>query len=444
VGILELEIASAVPRGQNNDSSQNGARQVNKSWLLAQRLTIHNPFRGPHVGLRRGDPNSLIGDGPGRPLRPAHRIRGDDVTFTAHLPATMKRRKKIFAEFIEFAHGRNIDMTTLLDGERVRPVADALVLFGNWLYRSERSRGDLAELLNHVSELREDWRPLLGAARKVNSRWKHLEPTQHHAPAPVELVAAMCVLGCLSTSPRFVLVLLCGYFGGLRPEDMLSLRKKSFVFPNGASSRFCFIVIGGAAGSSAPKTARTGGAQTQHVRISEPLVLRVLSWALDLLAPDDPIWPWSKQVFRTRWNSACEFFNVAANDANGFTPASLRAGAASALYEANVALTDIKWFLRHNVTESGPGSLGHYIQELPAAMIRAGALPPRVLQFAECLRPALEELMEGNLLSPVHIGAPRAPQPRPAPPPRNRHRPQLTAQLGSHLDDGGYWQPLTS
>jgi hypothetical protein len=39
-GILELEIASAVPRGQNNESLQNGAFQVNKS-VTADRLVLN-------------------------------------------------------------------------------------------------------------------------------------------------------------------------------------------------------------------------------------------------------------------------------------------------------------------------------------------------------------------------------------------------------------------
>ena len=63
-------------------------------------------------------------------------------------------------------------------------------------------------------------------------------------------------------------------------------------------------------------------------------------------APDDVICL-SEYFFLKRWKAALLFFNVDSTFAAGFTPSSLRAGAATGLFLRGVPLPNISWLLRH-------------------------------------------------------------------------------------------------
>ena len=427
-------------------------------WAVPARefIAAHVGGQKP-VGLRVGDENSLAGDGPRQ--RHTERDLTLDLREPVHLANTTRVRLKIYHEFNVFCQQDGPAAPDLLRLAAPTQLDAKLADFGNMLYRSERSKHDFAELLNYVSELREDWRPLIGRARRFARRWVVLEPVHHHAPAPAVLVLGIVTLALLLRSPRFAAVVMAAYFGGLRPEDFTTLTDQSFVWsPDGNA---LFLVIGEVVGTSRPKTAGRGGAMAQHVRIDDPFALGFFRHWDGRLEPGERLWRWSKDVFRARWNAALDFFDIDCSDEHGFVPGSLRAGAASALYLQGAQLMDIKWFLRHNVRESGFGSLAHYVQELPAVMGRARvvARSPGLRVFANAVSPAVTDFFKSGWTSHLAyrpVARPRRPRAAlsdadddalvhaHAPPQRGtlKRRPSFIKELGDSLHDGGYWVPL--
>ena len=89
----------------------------------------------------------------------------------------------------------------------------------------------------------------------------------------------------------------------------------------------------------------------------------------------------------------------------GFTPASLRAGCATELFRRSQDLALVQWHLRHESQRT----LRHYIQELPAAQVRA-RLSPACLRTCRDLAGGLPDIVaaaHAGLLGPVFWALPR-------------------------------------
>ena len=110
---------------------------------------------------------------------------------------------------------------------------------------------------------------------------------------------------------------------------------------------------------------------------------------------DGPIGP-SEYRFKRLWEQCLTFFRVSAHSDDGFTPGSLRAGCATALYLDGVPLDDIRWLLRHTSQKQ----LESYIQELPLAMnrVRHAAAAPQVEAHAALFDVALKAAILGDCL----------------------------------------------
>ena len=154
------------------------------------------------------------------------------------------------------------------------------------------------------------------------------------------------------------------------------------IFPPGKDCCFAIIVE--------PKTGSRGGGHEQHVRIVPRVICRFLRWLQLSPFSDGLVWERKITDFRKEWDRALQAFGVSPRTADGYTPASLRAGAASAMYVDGQPLDAIRWVLRHKDQQS----LNNYIQELPAAMARAKLAPgawSKLLRFSAKLEDAVEE-----------------------------------------------------
>ena len=87
---------------------------------------------------------------------------------------------------------------------------------------------------------------------------------------------------------------------------------------------------------------------------------------------------------------------MSAHSGDGFTPGSLRAGCATALYLDGVPLDDIRWLLRHTSQKQ----LESYTQELALAMnrVRHAAAAPQVEAHAALFDVALKAAILGDCL----------------------------------------------
>ena len=95
----------------------------------------------------------------------------------------------------------------------------------------------------------------------------------------------------------------------------------------------------------------------------------------------------------------------------GFTPASLRAGAATLMYTRTRDLSRVRWFLRHQSDDT----LEHYIQELPAALARgrlSGQSTAVVSVVAPFFARGLTDVPKGIFGAPISSSQPRIIFPR--------------------------------
>ena len=157
----------------------------------------------------------------------------------------------------------------------------------------------------------------------------------------------------------------------------------------------CYVIISSELGDDDPKTATSGLGRAQHVVIEDPLLVRFARFVLQNDSEDEPIGP-SEYRFKRLWEQCLAFFQVSAHSDDGFTPGSLRAGCATALYLDGVPLDDIRWLLRHTSQKQ----LESYIQELPLAMnrVRHAAAAPQVEAHAALFDVALKAAILGDCL----------------------------------------------
>ena len=125
--------------------------------------------------------------------------------------------------------------------------------------------------------------------------------------------------------------------------------------------------------------------QAQHVKISDPAIVRFLTWALEGLPRDAPVWSSSPSAFSRRWRVYIEdVLKLSASSTDGFCPASLRAGCATELYETTHDLVLVQWQLRHQDLTT----LQSYVQELPMAMAQAALTPDQRVRVDRLSRSA--------------------------------------------------------
>ena len=309
---------------------------------------------------------------PGEGPRPARVARPDaDLLSRPQVSREEKtKRKRMILELRAYAPSHGIDLAECF---AIGPsqVADVLRHFGQSLYSDGRPLGDFRTTINGVVDFRRNWGRSLTSAWDVVTAWEFKEPVEHHIPIPKTVFRATFAVALLARDTPFGVVIVGGYIGGLRPGEAIGLRRCDFVLPvdRGLVGGPVYIVV------RHPGKARGGRGrrvQAQHVKISDPDIVRFLTWALAGLPRDAPVWSSSPAAFSRRWRVYIEdVLQLSASSTHGFCPASLRAGCATELYEATHDLVLVQWQLRHQDLTT----LQSYVQELPMAMAQAALTP---------------------------------------------------------------------
>ena len=99
------------------------------------------------------------------------------------------------------------------------------------MYLAGHSRRNAAETLNVLMQKFGWRRPMLVAPWNVIRTWESLEPVTHHPPMPVSVLRALAVTALARDWPKFGVLLVVGFFGLLRPSELLSLRRQDHALP---------------------------------------------------------------------------------------------------------------------------------------------------------------------------------------------------------------------
>ena len=196
--------------------------------------------------------------------------------------------------------------------------------------------------------------------------WRFREPVRSRTPLPRLLMEAFCRYGAFAAMSHgaesqliwwnFCVVLRTGFFALLRPKELFGLRVKELRLPHQWSLLSEHIAV---ATILSPKNrAHSGRLQVRIVR--DPACVDWLLWMTRDFSPETPLWLFSPRRFKLCLDEAADFLQVRHLR---LTPASLRAGGATALLEAGVPASEIKmaggW--------SSDRALGCYLQEAEAA-----------------------------------------------------------------------------
>ena len=209
--------------------------------------------------------------------------------------------------------------------------------------------------------------------------WDSLQPTQHHLPIPQKVLHGMLAV-CIAWSwPKIGILLVLGFYGLLRPIELLSLRRKDVVLPTEhLEGEVIFLRI------HTPKT-RFRGAAAQHVRIDSVEAVAFVNQFLPKIPRWQSIWSGSYAAFRRRF----DLLQTAVVLGKPFMPSSLRPGGATFLFRHwNENLPRLQWRGRWKSFRM----LETYIQELGAAEVLA-AFSPVVLSRVVVLHDFFEALI---------------------------------------------------
>ncbi|CAL1146331.1 unnamed protein product [Cladocopium goreaui] len=162
------------------------------------------------------------------------------------------------------------------------------------LYLEGASRRSAAESLNAVVQQFGWLRSSLAAPWNVLKTWDMLEPVTHHPPMPLQVVLALASTALAWNWPHFAALLVIGYFGLLRPSELVGLRRRDLSLPQDHwEPQVLYVRIG------QPKT-RFRAAMAQHVRIDETGVAAWVQLILGSMPMWRKLWCGSVSSFKTR------------------------------------------------------------------------------------------------------------------------------------------------
>jgi hypothetical protein len=206
---------------------------------------------------------------------------------------------------------------------------------------------------------------LRGAWDSIAS-WNQLKPVRSRTPLPAVLLEAIVrfsVFAAVALEPwkaviwwPFGVAMMTAFHGLLRPGELWKLRRCDVRVPGTRSLLAAPIVV---LTIREPKNRHFAG-RLQVRSIREPEVISWISWLLEGAPPETLLWPHGPRTFRLCLEQALRFFGLAHLS---LTPASLRAGGATHLFEVGASISAI----RFAGSWSSERVLSHYLQEAEAA-----------------------------------------------------------------------------
>ena len=202
-------------------------------------------------------------------------------------------------------------------------------------------------------------KPYVGICRDFASRWEKAEPTRHRCPVPETLVEALVALAwCIGWKRWSGITLLC-FHGVARAGEVLRCLRRDLLLPEDVmyESGAAFLIF------RTSKTMHRQAARVQHVKITTPYVVRLLSVVFSGAAPDELLFHGSAQMYRKRWDYLLKLLQVPSEI--NITPGGLRGGGAVAFYRRGGSIADLTWVMRLRQMST----LESYLQEVAAISV---------------------------------------------------------------------------
>lgn len=202
--------------------------------------------------------------------------------------------------------------------------------------------------------------------------WKQTAPGELRLPLPLEVLWAGFV-ACIADDQLFMgAALLIGFFGMLRPGELLALRRSDVKLP----ADFPWRTYGERAilAIRKPKTAKTAG-RIQHVVLDEVDAVRWLEWVCS--QRQQVLFEFNERDFARLFQQVLHRVRITSIK---FTPASLRAGGATHEFLAHGDIAKLRWRGRWQAVKT----MDHYVQEIAAALVTT-RLPDATRQLIQQL-----------------------------------------------------------
>lgn len=257
------------------------------------------------------------------------------------------------------------------------------------------------------------WRPRLRKALQGTWQtlraWEEQRPSRFRPPMPLPLLAAFvcaarerayfdCDASQRETWLVFSAMLLLGFFGLLRPGELLNLAVHDITLPNTMSLGSPFAVVR----IRKPKNARQMG-QQQFAEVRHPDAINWLVWLVEKReAASSLLWKGNHTKFRIMFRHMTQRLGL---ESLRLSPASLRAGGATWMLDERIEVSRIRFSGRW----ANLRSLEHYLQVARAQQI-AISLPAETAEhlkhflckfcFMLCLPQFLVAQVRAELLVP--------------------------------------------
>lgn len=230
----------------------------------------------------------------------------------------------------------------------------------------ENRKGSNLRLVKHallfVQINRPDLRHRLRSSWDTVKAWEECVPSGMRAPLPLPLLIAFSCMSRMKSVEvgldtasgqkwlKFGALLGLGFFGLLRPGELLSLQRRHLDLPNSLIFALPSITVS----ITKPKNFRQLGT-CQFASVSHPDICNWIVWCCKDLKADQLLWPHSHAEFRRLFKIVSEGFGCGSCK---FTPASLRAGGATYYYDEHMDVGRLRLMGRW----SNAQSLEHYVQ----------------------------------------------------------------------------------
>ena len=254
-------------------------------------------------------------------------------------------RDRLRLEFIEFLGPRELDELLLSPDQ----LAAALVAFGQYLHGvlPRRPLADFSRTILAVVDQKRSLRRSLTAAWDYAALWRSEEPGLNRLAMPAVLLRAFVVVALHWNWPTFAAMLATGFAAMLRPSEYLTATRRLLVLPGDVQGPWwrAFIRV------PLPKS-RWAAARRQLARVDDWWVTQMLHFLYFDSPPHARLWNASAAAFRTRWDRICAVFRLDSRQSTGLTPASLRAGGATAHFETYESIDMLRHRARWRKTET--------------------------------------------------------------------------------------------
>jgi len=196
--------------------------------------------------------------------------------------------------------------------------------------------------------------------------WNLLAAVRSRVPLPLLLLEAFTRYGALAACSvdvcravawwHFCVCLRLAFFGLLRPKELWGLKRGDLRIPGDRSLLVHEVVV--ITVREAKNRAFSGRLQIRAVRC--PATVRWVRWMFAEASPSSRVWPFGPQLFRSLLDQAAAACGAAQV---GLTAGSLRAGGATAMFDAGESISTIKFA----GSWSSEKVLSHYLQSAAAA-----------------------------------------------------------------------------